>query len=206
MTGPQAADLGHWQGMPASVVSDTVGRFGAMTGAIRRLTGTGVIGPAHTLRTMAGDNRSIHLTLPSVAPGSVLVIDAGGYLDRAVWGEVLTIAAMRIGIRGAVIDGAIRDVEGIGALGFPVYARGTSPAGPHKAGGGMPGTLISCGGVPVAPGDLVIGDADGVCVVPGADIGSVYDQARARMAAERGWIDRIRAGESSASVLGLSDK
>jgi regulator of RNase E activity RraA len=202
----EATDLGHWRDVPASVVSDMVGRFGAMTGAIRQLTGTGVIGPAHTLRVVAGDNKSIHLALPSVPPGSVLVIDAGGYLDRAVWGEVLTITAMRIGIAGAVIDGATRDLADIEALGFPVYARGTTPAGPHKAGGGVSGALISCGGVPVAQGDLVIGDADGVAVVPAAQISSVYHQARARMAAEQGWIDRIQAGESSASALGLSEK
>lgn len=201
--GTHQAGLGKWADVPTSIVSDVTQRFGAMSACVKQISGTGLVGTAHTVRVMAGDNRSIHLALESVSPGSALVIDAGGYVDRAVWGEVLTIAAIQAGVVGVVIDGALRDSASISALGFPVYARATNPAGPHKAGGGVTRIPISCGGVPVSQGDLVLGDADGVVVVAAAEIDDVYEQARLRIATEREWIARLNAGESSASILGL---
>ncbi|HEY9498845.1 MAG TPA: hypothetical protein VIQ78_07470 [Terrimesophilobacter sp.] len=192
-----------WSGLPSSIVSDCLGRFNAMSSSIRALTPVGVVGPAHTLRSVVGDNRSVHLELTSVAPGSVLVIDAGGYADRAIWGGVLTIAARKQGILGVVIDGAVRDIDELTELEFPVFARGTSPAGPHKAGGGASAVPISCGNVPVSQGDLVIGDRDGVVVVPSALIDETLVLARARLELERQWIERINSGIPSAVVLGI---
>jgi 4-hydroxy-4-methyl-2-oxoglutarate aldolase len=173
-----------------------------MSGRIRALTGPSLTGPAFPLRVVAGDNRTIHETLSRVPAGSVLVVDAGGYRDRAVWGEVLTIAAMQRGVVGLVLDGVTRDLEGIRALEFPVFACGTSPAGPHKAGGGTVGP-VCCGGVIVSAGDVIVGDLDGVVVVPSARLTETWDAATKRLVDEQRWIERIRAGESSASVLGL---
>lgn len=203
MSEPVHPEYTDWAPVPAAVVSDSVGRFGAMAGTITALSGRRLVGPAHTLRLMAGDNRAVHLELPEVEPGWVLVIDGGGYLDRAVWGGVLTEAAMRRRIAGVVIDGAVRDIEEIRQMGFPVFARGTSPAGPHKAGGGVGATTISCGGVPVSQGDLVVGDLDGVSVVPRAEIRQTLTAATARLRDEQEWIRKIRSGVPSSVALGL---
>lgn len=196
-------DFAEWMGVPSSIASDCLGRFCAMSSSIRSLTSVGVIGPAHTLRSVAGDNRSIHLELASVASGSVLVIDAGGYTDRAVWGGVLAVAARARGILGVIIDGAVRDLDELTEMSFPVFARATSPAGPHKAGGGVSMSQISCGNVPVSQGDLVIGDRDGVVVVPSELISETLVRARERLELERRWMEQINLGVPSAVVLGI---
>lgn len=202
---PTQADELDWTGLPSSVLSDVMSRGQAMSGRIAALTVPRLAGPAYPVRVVAGDNRTIHLALQRVPAGSVLVVDAGGYRDRAVWGEVLTIAAMQAGVVGLVLDGATRDVEGIRDLAFPVFARGTSPAGPHKAGGGAVGEPISCAGVTVSVGDVVVADADGVVVVPAGRRAETWLAAQQRLVTEQAWIARIRSGESSASVLGLTD-
>ena len=192
--------------LPTAVLSDCLGRFHAMDGAIRRLSGQGLAGPAWTARTVAGDSRVVHHAVASAPRGSVLVIDAGGYDQRAIWGDVLTQAARTAGIVGVVADGVIRDIATIRASGFPVYARGTCPAGPHKGGHGPIGDAISCGGVLVQPDDIVVGDEDGVVVVPHASIADVISCADLRLATEQSWSDRIAGGESTVSILGLHEE
>lgn len=193
----------NWEGVASSVVSDCVGRFGVMNSAIRSLTGRSAHGPAYTVELMPGDNLTLHQELARVPAGSILVVDAGGLTERAVWGEVMTIAAMERGLRGVVIDGAIRDIVAISALGFPVFARGTVPAGPHKSGGGRAGVAISCGGAVVRPGDLIVADLDGVAVVAADEAEAVFADVQQRLAVEQTWIGRIREGHSSVEVLGL---
>jgi regulator of RNase E activity RraA len=192
-----------WRELPATVVSDCLGRSGAMDGRIRRLAGERLVGPAFTVRTTAGDSAVTHRALRDAPPGHVLVLSAEGGLERAVWGAVLTEAALERGLIGAVIDGVIRDLAQIRALGFPVFARGSCAAGPHKGGTGTHGQVVSCGGVAVAPGDLVLGDLDGVVVVPADRIESVACDAVERLRLEDSWIKRIRAGEASADILGV---
>lgn len=201
MLGP--AGPAAWLGVPTALISDCLDRFGAMDAGIRPVTGLPLAGWAATIQAMPGDSATVHGALTHARPGSVLVIDAGGHLDRAVWGAVLTAAAQAAGVVGAVIDGAVRDVAAVRGLGFPLFARGTNPAGPHKAGGGRTGTVVSCGRVAVAPGDLVVGDEDGVVVIPRAELARVRQAVRDREEVERGWLARIAAGEPSASVLGL---
>lgn len=200
-----ADEWSRWHDIPASMLSDSAGRFGAMAAAIHSLTGRRVVGPAFPVRTMPGDSRTLHVSLLSAPPGCVLVVDAGGFVDRAVWGEVLTHSARTAHVVGAVIDGAVRDIAAIREMDFPLFARGTAPAGPHKAGGGTVGEPISCGGVIVGPGDLIIGDDDGVAVARAADLENLYCAVNQRMQLERGWITRISSGEPSAVVLGLAE-
>jgi regulator of RNase E activity RraA len=154
---------------------------------------------------MAGESSTLHRAVAAAPSGSILVVDAGGYDDRAVWGEILSVAAVARGVRGAVIDGAVRDIDAIRSMGFPVFARANTPAGPHKGWRGDWGRLVSCGGVVVEPGDLVIGDGDGVVVVPSADVPQVRAAVEARLELESGWRLRIETGESSVSVLGLDN-
>lgn len=192
-----------WEGLSSAGVSDAIGRLGAMDGGIRRLGGRGMVGPAHTVLTGTGDSSSIHRALVDAPSGSVMVVDAQGSTSRAVWGRVLTVAAMARGVSGAVIDGAVRDVDEIAGLGFPLYCRGTCPAGPHKGFRGVHGVPVQCGGVVVNPGDIVVGDADGVTVVPATEAARVLAEVGEIRRREREWIDRIRAGESTVELLGL---
>lgn len=187
-----------------ALVSDCQERTGAMDGGIRRLTGQGVCGPAFPVRTVAGDNRTLHLALTQVPHGAVLVINAEGHLDRAVWGEVLTSAAVQRGVIGVVLDGAVRDVDAIDAMEFPVFARAANPAGPHKGWTGQIGGTISCGGVVVSEGDVVLGDGDGVVVVPHDRADQVLRDAEERVAEEARWLERIAAGESTADIFGFT--
>lgn len=188
-----------------ATISDCLNRFGAMAADVRRLSGETLFGPAFTARTMAGESSTLHRAVAAAPSGSILVVDAGGYDDRAVWGEILSVAAVARGVRGAVIDGAVRDIDAIRSMGFPVFARANTPAGPHKGWRGDWGRLVSCGGVVVEPGDLVIGDGDGVVVVPSADVPQVRAAVEARLELESGWRLRIETGESSVSVLGLDN-
>ena len=192
-----------WQQLPSSVVSDCLDRSGAMDGRIRLLSGQRLVGPAFTVRTVAGDSATIHRALRAVPAGHVLVVSAEGGMERAVWGAVLTEAARRAQLVGAVIDGLVRDLAQIRAVGFPLFARGSSPAGPHKGGHGSFGEVVQCGGVVVSPGDLIVGDLDGVVVVPAARVDGVSRDAVERLRAEETWIERIRSGETSADILGI---
>lgn len=192
-----------WEELPSALVSDCLERSHAMDGRIRLLSGHRLLGPAFTVRTVAGDSATTHRALREAPPGHVLVLDAEGCMERAVWGSVLTEMAVRAGLVGAVIDGVVRDRAQIRAIGFPLFARGTTPSGPHKGGRGSFGEVIQCGGVVVSPGDLVLGDVDGVVVVPADRIDGVEHDAVERMRLEETWVERIRAGERSADILGI---
>ncbi|MGX9901553.1 RraA family protein [Arthrobacter sp. SA17] len=135
----------EWLAFGTPAISDNNGRQGVMSSRIRPQTGSGLVGRAFCVRVVVGDSGSLHQALEVVPSGSVLVVDAGGFADRAVWGEVLTVAAQHRGVVGAVIDGAIRDVAGIRRRGFPLYSAAISAAGPHKACGGSWGARVSCG-------------------------------------------------------------
>lgn len=192
-----------WMQAPTGVIADCRNRLGVMSSGIRHLAGGRLAGPAFTVETVAGENGTIHRALARVPAGSILVVDAGGYVDRAVWGGILSLAARARGVAGVVIDGAVRDIDEIRELDLPLFARATSPAGPHKGWEGRIGHPISCGGVAVAPGDIVIGDADGVLVVPIDEAAHIGEAVAARLALEASWRERIVAGESTASMLGL---
>ncbi|MPZ95591.1 MAG: hypothetical protein GEU96_11950 [Propionibacteriales bacterium] len=194
----------RWQGLAAATISDCLDRLHAMDAGIHRISGHGVLGPAFTIETCAGDSATIHRALEVAPAGSVLVIDAGGHLGRAVWGNVLTVAAQHRGVRGVVLDGVVRDVDDLRAAEFPVFARGACPAGPHKGFAGRWGATVQCGGVVVATGDVVVGDADGVVVVPGSRIDGLPEAVRARVAEEERWISLIREGSTTATLLGLT--
>jgi 4-hydroxy-4-methyl-2-oxoglutarate aldolase len=193
----------RWEGLSTSLVSDCLGRLQAMAGEIRRLAGSRVAGPAFPVEVVAGESGTLHRALLVAPPGSVLVVAAGGYTGRAVWGEILTVAALQRGLRGLVLDGVVRDLDAIAAHGFPVFARGTCPAGPHKSPPGRSGEPVACGGVVVAPGDVVLGDGDGVVVVPAAAAEEVHARARERLGQEQEWLRRLRGGETTVEILGL---
>lgn len=140
-----------------------------------------MVGTALTVKTQPGDNRPIHLAIYGAGqPGYALVIDGCGHDGCAYMGDLMMGACKALGFAGVVIDGRVRDWDGLMQLGFPVYARGLSPLAPTKLKDGEVNGEIALGGVRVCPGDLVMGDCDGVCVIPRADIEKVLEGAEKR--------------------------
>lgn len=205
MTGANQIDLQEWIGFGTPAISDSNGRQGVMASRLRPRTGDELVGRAFCVRVVVGDSGSLHQALEWAPDGSVLVVDAGGHPDRAVWGEVLTVAAQKRGVIGAVIDGAIRDVAAIRRRQFTIFSTAVSAAGPHKAAGGSWGGSVSCGGVIVATGDLVVADEDGVVVVPWEDRHAVAHGARVTLEKEASLMAKIADGLSTAEYFGLGD-
>lgn len=148
-------------------------------------------GPALTVRVRPGDNLAIHHALDLARPGDVLVVDGGGSLDHALVGAIMQSYAQRRGLAGFVIDGAIRDILHFARRSFPCFARGHTHRGPYKTGPGQINTLISVGGMVVRPGDLVVGDADGVIALAADIADEVLARARAKLKEEEGDLDVI---------------
>ena len=162
---PQAAPdlLEGFKALSTSIISDSLDRMPGAKGLKPFHTAGGVMaGTAVTVMTAAGDNAAIHEALSMVRPGDVLVIDAGGDLDRALIGELLSAIAVSRGVAGIVLDGAVRDVEILAGSSLPVFAKGVNLRGPFKNGPGRINVPVSIGGMVVSPGDIVVGDADGV--------------------------------------------
>lgn len=159
--------LAKWRDIPPAVASDCMNRCYVMSGRIAPLkAGMRICGQARTVTGMVGDNGAAHAAIGLAEAGDILVIDGRGHTETAVWGGIMTRAAMGQGIGGVVVDGAVRDAAEIRELGFPTFAAGVCPAGPSKGFGGIIDGPISCAGCPVRPGDIVIGDDDGVAVIP----------------------------------------
>ena len=145
-----------------------------------------VVGTAATVETNDGDNFPIHVATYAVPQdGYVMVVDGKGFKDRCYMGDLIMGAAQAAGYLGAVIDGYTRDRDGNIGLGFPVFSRGLMPAGPTKKGPGKINEPIVCGGVEITPGDLVVGDCDGVCIVPRRHLEQVLEKAEKKLAYEQ---------------------
>ena len=198
--------LAEWRDIPPAIVSDCMNRTHVMSAAIKPVKpGTRLLGQARTVTGMVGDNGISHAAIALARKGEVLVIDAGGYDDAAVWGGIMTHAAMKRGIAGVVIDGAIRDAAEIRELGFPCYARANVPSGPHKGFGGIIDGPISCAGCPVKPGDLVIGDDDGVSVVPLEWANDMLAASREKLRQEEDTLKQIADGKTTAELLSIGE-
>ena len=204
---PLGADsLAAWTAVPPAIASDCMNRSGAMAASIKPLAaGTRLVGQARTAACMVGDNSAAHAALRRVRPGEVLVIAAGGHADNAIWGGLLTRAAIARGVAGVVIDGAARDVAEIRGLGFPCFATAAVPAGPHKGFGGTLDGVVACAGCTVAPGDIVIGDDDGVAVVPLARAEAVLAACQAKIADEEAALERLEHGTLLADQMGIPE-
>lgn len=151
-------------------------------------------GPALTVKTRPGDNLMVHKAIDLAAPGDIIVVEAGGDLTNAIIGELMLAHAIRRGVGGFVIDGAIRDAAAIRANSLPVYAAGVTHRGPYKDGPGEINLPIAIAGMVIASGDLVIGDEDGVLAVPYDDCATVLAAAQAKHAAEETQMAQIQAG------------
>jgi regulator of RNase E activity RraA len=179
---------------PSSILADVAGRRGALNGRIGPLSPSmRFAGPALTVEVRPGDNLMIHAALALARPGDVIVVDGKGDLGAALMGEITCQQAMALGVAAVVIDGAVRDSEAIRALGFPMFAAGLNPNGPTKNVAGRLNHPIAVGGVTVRPGDLVVGDADGVTVVEREKAAALLPLAAEKVAAETQRIADIRS-------------
>lgn len=149
-----------------AMIADSMERYGAMLSYIRPLhPGTHIAGPAVTVQTYRSDNLMLHVALEIAEAGDVLVASAGEVENAGIWGDLMTHMALKKQLGGLVMDGAVRDTEQICQSGFGVFSKSVSPMGGFKQSAGSVNVPIACGGMTVAPGDIIIGDDDGVVVV-----------------------------------------
>ncbi|AUS77343.1 methyltransferase [Actinoalloteichus sp. AHMU CJ021] len=185
--------------VPAANLGDAMGRFNVLDSRIQAIwPGARLAGRARTVWTRAGDNLFVHQAIERAEPGDVLVVNGFADESRALIGELIGVKAKARGIAGFVLDGAARDAADLAALGMPVFARALTPAGPYKDGPGVLDTTIAVGGVAVTPGDIIVGDSDGVVVVPLSEAAGVLDGARAlqeREAVKRAANRQVPAGD-----------
>ena len=176
-------------------VADCMSRLGAMDAGIRPIwPSPRVIGPAITAWCHSGDNLMIHKAVSLAVPGDILVVNTQGNVVSAGFGELLATSAVKLGIAAVIVDGMVRDGEGLETLRLPVYARGLCPNGCNKDGPGEVGAVIACGGVAVRPGDILIADRDGVTVVPLDDATEVSQLAAAQIERESKRLQEIERG------------
>ena len=170
--------LEQFKGIPVANIDDVMGRMCAISSQIKAVNEGNMVGNAFTIRVGAGDNLFFHAALDLVKPDDIVLIDAGGYEDRAITGEIMISYIKKLGAKGIVIDGAIRDVESLSKLkNFMVYAKSQTPNGPFKNGPGYINFPISIGGVLVSPGDIVVGDQDGIIVIKPSEVKDVLKKA-----------------------------
>jgi len=182
---------------PASILADVAGRRGTLCSRVAPLSPTmRLAGPAVTVEVRPGDNLMIHAAMAIAKPGDVLVIDGKGDETSALLGEIMVGQCKKQGLAGLVIYGSVRDAEAIRLLDFPVYAIGNNPNGPTKLVPGRVNHPISVGGTSVNPGDLIVGDGDGVVVVEKDKAASLLPAAAKKVAYEQKRIAEIASGEA----------
>lgn len=180
-------------------ISDLLNRLYAVNPAIRCLTSPEhvICGPACTVKVFPGDNLMVHKALDVARPGDIVVVDSGGSTSNAVLGDLISTKAKHRQIAGFVIDGLVRDLPSIMPLDFPVFARGTTPIGPLHRGPGEINFPICCGGIVVNPGDLIVGDAAGVIVVPREIAAELLDRLNQHHDANVAYLESVQRGDFS---------
>jgi 4-hydroxy-4-methyl-2-oxoglutarate aldolase len=191
----QFRDLG------AATVHEASGRKGAVDSAIKPIAkGMRLCGPAFTVQCHPGDNLMLHKALERAQPGDVLVATVGGSYDSGYWGGLMNTSGLARHLGGLAIDGCVRDSAELVQMGFPILCRGFSIRGTVKNVLGLINHPTIFGGVLVRPGDLILGDDDGLVVVERAEIGAVLEKSRKRVEAEIKKAEQLRAGISSVEL------
>ncbi|CAN7492609.1 4-carboxy-4-hydroxy-2-oxoadipate aldolase/oxaloacetate decarboxylase [Variovorax sp. LjRoot130] len=196
----QLRDLG------AATVYEAQGAKGALDHGMKPIDPTvRLAGPAFTVDCRPADNLMLHYAVQKAKPGDVLVVDAKGFMEAGPWGDVLTIQAMKVGLAGLVINGCVRDANLIIELGFPVFCRGLSIKGTAKNQPGKVNVPVSIGDVLIHPGDVIVGDRDGLAVVPRGEVESTIAASLAREEKEATQREAIAQGRFTSDLLGLTD-
>jgi 4-hydroxy-4-methyl-2-oxoglutarate aldolase len=204
---PAPATVAAFGRLPTTQIADARGAVGVLAPGLRRVAGAAEFcGAATTIWTAPGDLLFALKAPDLVGDGDVLVIDGGGREDGALLGEFVAQALVARGCAGLVVDGAVRDVDGIDATGLPTVARHVYPATRTNEGPGAANVVVTCGGVLVGPGDIVRADSSGVVVIPAGAADALLEAAEAVAAKERGWEQEIAAGATLSGLLGLDEK
>jgi RraA family protein len=191
---PQLAEAaGKFQ---AAILADVNGRRGSVHGRVQPLNrNMKVFGPAVTVEAHIGDNLAIHAAMAVAKPGDVIVVDGKGDITCALLGEIMAAQAQASGIAGILIDAAVRDSHELAAGTFPIFAAGLNPCGPTKDCAGLVNKTISFGGTTVRPGDLIVGDADGIVVIAKEDVERLLPLAQKKVDSEAARIAAIKKGD-----------
>jgi len=191
--------------LPVANVSDSMFRVTAAGDRLRKMHRDGVLaGPAVTVKARPGDNLMLHKAIDLAQPGDVIVCDAGGDLTNSLMGELMLAYAVKRGVAGFVLNGAIRDVDAFVLTNLPTYAAGVTHRGPYKDGPGEINIAIAIDGMVIQPGDLILGDSDGVLSVPFEDAEEVYSKTVAKQEAERKQMAAIETGTNDRSWVDAS--
>lgn len=192
--------VSKFKAIPVANISDVMSRIAAGGPRLRPMHARGgLAGPAVTVKTRPGDNLMVHHAFNTASPGDVIVVDAGGDLTNAIVGELMLSHARVTGLAGVIIHGAVRDYSWINTNEFPVYAGGVTHRGPYKDGPGELNVPIALDGMVVEPGDLIVGDDDGVLCIPFDQVDAVYKAAKAKNDAEQRSMDAVLKGTSDRS-------
>lgn len=204
LSGPAVPDtiLDGFRDAAVSIISDVMNRLHG-TKALRPYHRSGrLLGTAVTIKTRPGDNQTLHRAYELLRPGDVLVVDGGGDLTQALVGEIMMSRARQMGVAGFVIDGAIRDVEAFLQSDFPCYARGVTHRGPYKSGPGEINVPVAVDGMVVMPGDVVVGDTDGVVAFDRADAAELLALVRQQEEREANALAAIAEGRVDSFYMG----
>ena len=162
-----------------------------------------MVGRAVTVQCYPGDNLALHQGIYAAKPGDILVLDCHAYTEAGHFGDIMALACKMQGIAGVIIDGSCRDAEDIKELGLPVFVRTMNPSGTVKASLGKVNVPVSCGGVCVRPGDMIIGDCDGVVVVPQEVEDEVFTKAEAKFKKEEKIVEALKQGKTTLEIYGF---
>lgn len=193
--------------LPTTIISDAMNRMNSMSAEIKSIIeNVNIAGSAVTVQCIAGDNLMIHKAIYVAEAGDVIVVDARGHKETSVWGNIMTKACKIRGIEAVVIDGSIRDIRENREEKYPIFCKGVVPAGSQKNWGGNINVPIQCSGACVIPGDIIVGDDDGVVIVPREIAKEVLKKAKEKIKMEEKWINEIRKGKTTLEVINLAKK
>ena len=191
---PSPELIDAYREVPSSNIGDCVKRMNCMFGGIRSYNRINLIGPAFTVKVPAGDNLMAQVALDYAQPGDIIVIDGAGYADRALVGGMMLAYAEERKLGGFVVNGAVRDLDDIHNSPLPVFAMAATPLGPYREGPGEINVPVVCGGQVVIPGDLLVGDSDGLVVIPRDDAAELLDAVRKNLAMEQDEMKQMKDG------------
>jgi 4-hydroxy-4-methyl-2-oxoglutarate aldolase len=204
VTRPDPALVAALAALSTTQIADSGGPVGVVGPGVRRLAGgVEVCGPAVTVWTKPGDILFVLKACDMIAAGDVLVVDGGGREDAAVIGDIVGATIANLGCVGLVVDGAVRDLDGLDEAGLPTFARGAHPATGSNQGPGAINVAVQVGGVGVHPGDVIRADSSGIVVVPREQIASTVELTRAVAERETAWREAIAAGQSLPAATGI---
>lgn len=189
-----------FRGLPVANIADEMNRFSCVDARIKPLNSTPLLGTAFTVKARIGDNLMFHKAIDMAQPGDVIVVDVQGDLVNSLTGEIMMRLVLKKGISGVVVDGAVRDVEALREMPLAIYAAGVTPKGPYKDGPGEINAPVCCGGVVVNPGDIIVGDADGIVVISPNDAPVLAEKAKAKLKQEQATFKAIDEGTLNRSA------